>query len=107
MPLLLMATDCSRPAAKPFWVTALMVAVPPLLAYCVRPPEPVLNDRLPSDWLPTMTLGMVMAGVAGLVSAPAALKGELVPALTQAGVPPSFAWENRVHGFGCPPPHPP
>ena len=55
----------------------------------------MLNDRFPSDWLPTVTLGMVMAGVAGLVSAPAGLKVKLVPALTQAiWVPVAFgsAW---------------
>ena len=46
MPLLLMATDCSWPAAKPFCVIVLMVAVPPLLANCVSAPEPKLNESV-------------------------------------------------------------
>ena len=44
-----MATDCNWPAAKPFCEISLMVAVPPVEANCVRPPEPKLNVRLPSD----------------------------------------------------------
>ena len=72
-----------------------MVALPPLLAYWVRPPEPIFSQRLPSDWDPTLTLGMVMDDPTGLESWALAPKVKLVPTLIHAAcVPVAFglAW---------------
>src|SRR5580698_6019236 len=83
-PLLLIATDCNWPAAYPFWVMPLMVALPLVLAYCVRLPEPTLSEIFPSDTPLTLTLGIVSVAPVGLVSAPLELKVKFEPTLTQA-----------------------
>src|ERR1700677_5183435 len=84
-PLLLIATDWSCPAANPFWEMPLMVAVPPVLANCVRLPLPRLSEIFPSDTLLTLTLGSVSVLPDGLVSVPLGEKVKFVPTLTQAG----------------------
>src|SRR6476469_4829034 len=87
-PLLLMATDCSWPAAKPFCVMVLMVADPPELAYCVNEPLVILTVRLPSACPSTVTLGTAIAVPLGEASAPLELKMKFVPLLTQAACEP-------------------
>ena len=42
-----------------------MVAVPPLVAYCVSPLAPMLTEMLPSVWPPTATPVSVIDGVVG------------------------------------------
>src|ERR1700740_2021341 len=88
MPLLLMATDCNWPAAKPFCWIWLTVAVPLVLAYWVSAPDEILRVRFPSDRLSTLTLGMVIADPVGEDSAPFEAKVKFVPALTHSVWPP-------------------
>jgi len=65
-----------------------MVAVPLVEAYCVRLPAATLNEMVPRVWVPTFTLGMVTAGVAGLVSVPEELKVKGVPTLVHSALVP-------------------
>src|ERR1700759_1917846 len=83
-PLLLMETDCSWPAAKPFCEMVLMVAEPLELANCVSPPEEMLTVIAPSDLPSTTTPGMEVAAPVGEGSEPLALKVKLVPEFTHA-----------------------
>src|SRR5277367_5554582 len=87
MPLLLTATDCSWPAAKPFWVMPLIVAAPLELANCVSAPVVTFIVRLPSAWLSTDTFEMLMAVPGGDDSAPFAPKVKTVPVFVHAGAP--------------------
>src|SRR5581483_965616 len=88
IPLLLTATDCSWPAAKPFWVMPLMVAAPLELANCVSAPLAMLTEIEPSDCPSTLTFGMFRDEPEGDDSAPLALKVKTVPEFTHAGAVP-------------------
>src|SRR5579864_5346920 len=83
-PLLLIATDCNCPAAKPFWVMVLMVAAPLELANCVSAPLDTLTVRFPSDRPSTLTFGTVIADPVGEDSDPSDAKVKFVPVLTHA-----------------------
>src|SRR5215831_6515837 len=83
-PLLLMETDWSWPAAKPFCVMVLMVAAPLELANWVSAPEPRLKERFPSDRPFTVTFGIEIDEPVGEDSEPFAAKVKFVPVLTHA-----------------------
>src|SRR6202012_6087846 len=84
MPLLLIATDCNCPAAKPFCEMVLMVAAPLVVANCVSAPEEMLTESVPSDWPSTVTPATLIDDPVGEASEPLALKTKVVPVLTQA-----------------------